>query len=242
MDMLRLLLLLSELTLLFFISRWLTQSVFALCLLLFRARPVAVTIITILNYPGTVVHELSHLFTAEVLGVRTGKLTLVPESIQEDEVKAGSVMIAATDPFRLYLIGLAPIVTGLLTLTVLSYALFQYVPYWGDPPAGEAGWAIWGYVGGVYLLLAVSNAMFSSTEDLKGFIPFIITLAILAVAAYFAGFRVGITGPALNVATQILDALTKSLGIVLAVNIAGIILTNLLIILTEKLTRRKLLR
>jgi hypothetical protein len=84
--------------------------------------------------------------------------------------------------------------------------------------------------------------MFSSTEDLKGFIPFIITLAILAVAAYFAGFRVGITGPALNVATQILDALTKSLGIVLAVNIAGIILTNLLIILTEKLTRRKLLR
>ncbi len=233
--MLRLILLLTQLTILFFISRWLTQSLFELCILLFRARSVAITIITVLNYPGTVIHELSHMITAEVLGVRTGKLTLVPESIADDEVKTGSVMIAKTDPFRLYLIGLAPIVTGLAAITAISYTLFQYVPFWGE-------WAAWGYVGSVYLLLALSNAMFSSTEDLKGFLPFIITLGILATAAYFAGFRVGITGPALAVFTSILDALTKSLGIVLAVNIAGIILTKLLTILIEKLTGIKFLR
>jgi hypothetical protein len=229
------LLLVVELILLFFLSQWLTQSVFDLSLLIFRARSVAITIITILNFPGTVVHELSHLFTAEVLGVRTGKLTLVPESIQSNEIKAGSVMISASDPFRRYLIGLAPILTGLAAITVLSYALFQYVPHWGN-------WTNWGYVGGAYLLLAFGNAMFSSTEDLKGFIPFIVTLGIMASAAYVAGLRVGITGSALNVATQILDALTKSLGIVLVLNIAGIILTKGLMLLTEKLTRRKLYR
>lgn len=231
--MILLILLVAELFILFFLSRRLTQSVFDLSMLLFRARPIAIMIITILNFPGTVVHELSHMFTAEVLGVRTGKLILVPEGIQGDEIKAGSVMIAASDPFRRYIIGVAPILTGLAAITVLSYALFQYVPQWGDM-------ANWGYVGGAYLLLALSNAMFSSAEDLKGFIPFIVTLAIMAAAAYVAGFRVGLTGPALSVATQILDALTKSLGIVLALNSIGIILTKLLIILTEKLTRRKL--
>ena len=229
--MILLLLLFTELFILFFISQRLTQSIFDLCILLFRVRSVAITIITILNFPGTVIHELSHLFTAELLGVRTGKLTLVPESIQTDEVKAGSVMIASSDPFRRYVIGLAPIVTGLVSITALSYFLSQqYYPitiltilYF-------------------YLLLAISNAMFSSTEDLKGFLPFIITLGIMTGAAYFAGFRVGITGPALSVAIKILDALTKSLGIVLALNIVGIILTRWLIFLTEKLTRRKILR
>jgi hypothetical protein len=233
--MLLLVLLFAELFILFFLSQRLTQSAYNLCILLFRARSVAITIITILNFPGTVVHELSHLFTAEVLGVHTGKLTLVPDNIQNNEVKAGSVMIAASDPFRRYLIGLAPLFTGMIAITALSYALFQYVPRWGEG-------TIWGYVGVGYLLLALSNAMFSSEEDLKGFIPFIITLGIMAGAAYVAGFRIGITGPALSVTTQIFDALTKSLGIVLALNIIGLLLTKLLIFLTEKLTRRKLYR
>ena len=122
--MILLLLLFAELFFLFFLSQRLTQSVFDLCILLFRSRSVAITIITIINFPGTVIHELSHLFTAEILGVRTGKLTLVPDFIQKDQIKAGSVMIAATDPFRRYLIGLAPMVTGLVAISALSYSLF----------------------------------------------------------------------------------------------------------------------
>jgi hypothetical protein len=227
--MILLLLLFAELFFLFFLSQRLTQSVFDLCILLFRSRSVAITIITIINFPGTVIHELSHLFTAEILGVRTGKLTLVPDFIQKDQIKAGSVMIAATDPFRRYLIGLAPMVTGLVAISALSYSLFT-IPY-----------SLFTY-GILYLLFAVSNAMFSSTEDLKGFIPFIITLGIMAAGAYVAGFRVGITGPALSVSVQIFDALTKSLGIVLALNSAGLLIAKLLISLTEKLTRRKLVR
>ena len=236
--MILLLLLFAELFFLFFLSQWLTQSVYALCLLIFRARSVAITIITILNFPGTVIHELSHLFTAEVLGVRTGKLTLVPESIERDpstplgtKIKAGSVMIAGSDPFRRYIIGLAPVVTGLVSITALSYFLSQqYYPI--------TLLTIFYF----YLLLAISNAMFSSAEDLKGFLPFIITLCIMAGAAYIAGLRIGITGPALAISTRILDALTKSLGIVLALNISGLLVSKLLISLTEKLTRRKIIR
>ena len=229
--MLLLILLLTEFTILFFLSQSLTQSLFELCLLLFRSRSVAITIITILNFPGTVIHELSHLFTAEILGVRTGKLTLVPESIQENEIKAGSVEIAQTDPFRRYLIGLAPVFIGLISVTVLSYFLSQQFS-----PVTLLTILYF------YLLLTIGNAMFSSAEDLKGFIPFILTLGIMAAGAYYAGFRVGLTGPAFSVATTILQALTKSLGGVLALNLVGILLTKLLILLVSTLTRRKIYR
>src|SRR5258706_13434406 len=119
----QLLLLAGELIVLYFISQRLTQAVYNLTYLLFQARSIAVTVVTLVSFPGTVIHELSHLFTAEILGVHTGKLTLVPENIAEEEVKAGSVMIAHSDPFRRYAIGLAPIFSGLLAITTLSYFL-----------------------------------------------------------------------------------------------------------------------
>src|SRR5947209_5745118 len=105
----QLLAIIAELIGIYVLSRALTQTIFNLTYLLTRARSIAVTLITLLNFPGTVIHELAHLFTAEILGVHTGKLSLVPESIAEPNIKAGSVMIAATDPFRRYAIGLAPV-------------------------------------------------------------------------------------------------------------------------------------
>ena len=223
-----------ELTLLFFLSGWLIQTVFELCLRLFHARSVAIMILTLLNFPGTVIHELSHLFTAEILGVRTGKLTLVPDSIQGNEIQVGSVMIAASDPFRRYLIGLAPIVAGLLAITTLSYFLQGLwtgvvntkTSVFSNPNTIYA-------ILNTYLLIAVSNAMFSSSEDLKGFLPFLLTLAIIVGAAYMAGLRIGLTGAALSVAMQILDGLTKSLGIVIVLNILSLVFTKLCLLLTQ---------
>jgi len=224
------LLLFGELLFLYLLAARLTQAIYDLTMLLTRSRAVAVTVVTLLAFPGTVIHELSHLFTAEVLGVRTGKLTLVPESIREEEVKTGSVMIAATDPFRRYTIGLAPVFAGLMAITALSYLLSLSTTY--DLLS----------IFYFYLLFAVSNSMFSSREDLKGFIPFILTLTILIAAAYIAGIRVGLTGPILAFVIKILDALTKSLGVVLALNIIGLLLVNALIAATARLTHRTLHR
>jgi len=210
--MMLLLLLFGELAALYILSGALTQAGFELLLRLTRSRTIAVTAVTLIVFPGTVIHELSHLFTAEILGVKTGKLTLVPENIREEEIKAGSVMIARSDPFRRYLIGLAPVVAGLVAVTTLSLG-------WGF-------WGVWGNVGILYILFSVSSSMFSSKEDLKGFIPFAVTLAIMIGAAYFAGLRIGLTGPALSVTEKILTALTKSLGLVVGINLAGLILTK----------------
>src|SRR3989344_4103040 len=105
-----------ELIVLGFVSHWLMQSFYTLVMLLTRTRSLAVTFVSFLLFPGTVVHELSHLFTAEILGVRTGKLTLAPESIRSEEIQAGSVAIAKTGPFRRAFIGLAPFFVGIASL------------------------------------------------------------------------------------------------------------------------------
>ncbi len=239
----QLLLLAGELILLYVLSRRLTQAVYDITYLLFRARSVAIMVVTLLSFPGTVIHELSHLFTAEILGVHTGKLTLVPENIAEEEIKAGSVMIAQSDPFRRYAIGLAPIFTGLIGITALSYflpSLWNNVTQSGIPILSNPNSYLLLLI--AYLLFAVSNSMFSSPEDLKGFVPFGITVAIMIAAAYIAGIRIGLQGVALEFATKILDALVKSLGVVLAFNIIGLLTMKVLIVLTEKTTKRRIIK
>src|SRR3989304_8777043 len=112
---------LLELMVLLALSRSLLRSIFELLLLLTRSRTLAVTAITLSLFPGTVSNELAHVFTAEVLGVKTGRLNLAPDTISPDEVHAGSVAIGHSDPFRRYLIGLAPVFVGLLILVAISY-------------------------------------------------------------------------------------------------------------------------
>ncbi len=213
-------LLIGELVILFFLSQWLTKALFDVFLLCFRSRSVSLSMLLFLLFPGTVVHELSHLFTAEILRVPTGKLTLVPEIMRDNNVRSGSVMIGESDPFRRYAIGLAPLFWGIIVLAAISYFLpgliesvfASGIPFWENVDF------YWLLVAG-YALFAVSNSMFSSAEDLAGFVPFALVIGGIATAAYFYGLRFTLTGAALDIALNTLGTLTRSLGIVLGVNI-----------------------
>ena len=233
-----LLVLLAELSLLYFFSRWVTMGLFDLFLLMFRTRSVATAFILILEFPGTVVHELSHLFTAEILGVHTGKLRLEPESIRGENITAGSVTIAESDPFRRYLIGLAPMFSGIIILTAISFflpglinsAFQQGIPFYQNPQ-------FYVLLATGYLLFAASNTMFPSPQDLNGFLPFMIAIAVFVTALYFIGFRLVITGVILETETNILTTLVKSLGVVLGINAGLLILTKIITYLLTKIFR-----
>lgn len=223
------LLLILELILLYILSRRVIQTVFTVLFVLTRSRTVGVWIVTIIFFPGTIVHELAHLFTAEILGVHTGKLTLIPESLEGTEIKAGGVMIAETDPLRRTLIGLSPVYVGIIVLTALSYFI-------RPPLAALQGVALSNMFSSpslyilffiLYSLFAVSNSMFSSKEDMKGVLPFAITAAIFLIAGYFAGLRIGITGQLLTGLNLVTEALVRSLGVVIAVNLAVLATTSL---------------
>lgn len=228
----QLIVLIIELVILFFLSQGLTQSLFLLYALFFRSKKVAVTIITLLVFPGTVIHELSHLFTAEILGVHTGKIDLVPEFIDKDSLKTGSVAIAQTGPFRKALIGLAPVGAGLIALTAIAYFLSTTWPQvmidWQNGVMFSQ-FALYLLLILLYLVFAISNSMFSSPQDLKGTLPVAILIVLLLAGAWFAGFRLTITGAALNVLNSILTALVQSIGLVLGVNLVLYLLSIILV-------------
>lgn len=222
----------AEITALFFISQALIKTLFRLLDRIFRNRMVSVSFITAILFPGTVIHELSHLFTAEVLGVRTGTLSLIPEPLGNGEIKTGSVMIQKTDPFRRYIIGLAPTFVGLPTLMALAWWIHLLVPQvTAVIQAGtvftEAPIYLLALAG--YLVFVISNSMFSSAQDLKDFLPFAMTVILFVLAGYLTGIRIELSGIALRVVAQIVITLSKSLAVVLALNIILLLFTQMIL-------------
>lgn len=250
-------LLIIEFVILLILANRLHKHLYTLFLRLFRVRSIAVSIVTAIMFPGTVIHELAHLFAAEILGVHTGKLTLVPESIRETEVQTGSVMIAQTGPFRRFLIGLAPLFIGIASITTLSYLLKGQLSAAGrrisvfqqfDTPPTRFATASANLDGQtsttmviillVYLLFTIGNSMFPSKPDLKGVPAVGITIIVLLIGAYLAGIRLGLTGQAGQIVQSAILSLNGSIGIVLAIN--GVILLAIKLILL--LFRGRLLR
>ncbi len=210
----------AEFILLFALSRALTKKLFQFFFLLFRGKSIAIMLVSLLHFPGTVVHELAHLFTAAVLGVPVGKLNLIPEPIRGERIEMGSVMIGKTDPFRRYAIGLAPVFAGILILSALSAFFPQLInksihtdnlPFWQNL-------SVYLLILVSYLVYAISNSMFSSKEDLEGFVPFALALVVIIGALYFIGIRIGFPDALIGFANTILATLVQALGIVLIIN------------------------
>lgn len=166
----------SELILLFFLSRKLVNCLAQIIYKFTRSHRAVVHILAILFLPGTILHELAHLLFAGVMMVPVGELNVVPE-IEESGVKLGSVQIAKTDPFRRMIVGVAPVILGM----ILIFAIFLLVKI------GVAPW--WQVILALYFIFEISNTMFSSKKDIEGSILFVVLILALSVvilaALYF---------------------------------------------------------
>ncbi len=232
-----------ELIILWLLSRRLSQNLFISIFLLTKSRPFAISVLSLIFFPGTVIHELAHLFTAEILGVRTSGLTLVPESIEQKDVRTGSVSIAQSDPIRRALIGIAPIFAGLGLLGVLSYFLPGILEQVQLDIANNilfTSYSVYTLIVMVYALFAVSNTMFSSPEDMEGFWPVVGVITLLATAMYIAGIRIHLTDQTLIKLTVFLQSTAVNMGYIGAFNVCLFFLSKGLIRMVEKLTKRKL--
>ncbi len=122
-----------------------------------------------LLFPGIFLHELSHWLAAMLLGVRRYRFALWPRR-SGGQIRLGAVELAEADPFRMSLIGAAPLLAGLGLIAALSGR-------WPDAsPSGMGPWAsAWSALQGLfhrewggatlYLLFAVGNAMWPSPSD-----------------------------------------------------------------------------
>ena len=104
-------------------ARWfLAKQILLLGHHLFKSQRVGLFFYILLFFPGTVIHELSHLSFAKLLGLKTAGIHLWTEKIDYDE-PLGFVEVESGKPFRLTFVGIAPLIVGLIVLIATIYYL-----------------------------------------------------------------------------------------------------------------------
>lgn len=136
---------------------------------IFKEHDTMIWWLSFLFLPGTFLHEIGHLLFAEFLFVRTDDLNVIPQILSDGMIKLGGVQIEHTDKIRRTIIGLAPILFGVLLLSLGTYFRLQLIDNW------------YYLVFYGYLLIQITHTMFSSKKDLEGVVWGILLMAILFV-------------------------------------------------------------
>ena len=199
-------------------------------LLMFGATRPGIIFYSIIFLPGTIIHELSHWIVAEVLQVRTGTISIFPDLESEGEgvsQRLGSVATERTDPFRGFLIGLAPFISGLAILAVLG-RLLQIG--WG----GEYLWWQLGLI--IYGIMVTGNTMMISDSDRRTW-PFIIILFLLIIiflSTYYPTLFLGKTSLINGVLVPVNQVLGMTAGLNLVMIVGSYGLRRLIEVVTRK--------
>lgn len=167
--------------LLYLSSRALTNNLIRFFIRLTKSPNKAAHLLFFIFLPGIFLHEFSHILTAEFLRVPTGHLSLKPH-LKHNQLRLGSAQIAATDPFRLTLIGSAPFIIGILILwAILTLGLNINLSTINLPTLKHTLQAPY-YIllPSLYFLITITNTMFSSPSDLQAAgMPLILILILL---------------------------------------------------------------
>ena len=122
--------LLIALVLLVFLQRSLHREIQAVFLIITRRPGLTQSIFALIFLPGVFLHELSHFLAAKLLGVRTGKFSLIPQAQPNGKLRLGYVETASGGFVRDALIGAAPLVTGSLIVAYLAIYQLHLLPLW----------------------------------------------------------------------------------------------------------------
>jgi len=186
------LLLLAELFvvlgLLLWADRWLHRRLQGVMYLLAGDEEIALWLYAIILFPGVLLHELSHALSAAIVGVKIGRINILPRKVGK-RIQLGFVPVQETDFLRASFIGAAPLFCGGLAVIALGYSVFGAPEVvaalatqdWVAALRGLAeafrapdAW-IW-----AYLVFAIGNTMLPSRSDIHAW-PFLGFLAVVLV-------------------------------------------------------------
>lgn len=195
------------------------QSIF---LLITRRGEIALALFSLLFVPGVLLHELSHYLIARVLGVQTGRFSLMPQTQSNGRLQLGFVETAPTDLLRDALIGAAPLLVGGLFVTYAGLARLGFGSLWDGLLSGN-GVVFWQALQALperpdfwvwfYLAFTVSSTMLPSASDRRAWQPLALVIGVLLLVVLVAGagpWLLEHLAPPLNLA---LRALAGVLGI-----------------------------
>lgn len=161
------------LIMLFGVSTLLTKTISFFVIKVTRNPFLAIQSLAILFLPGVIIHELAHWLVASILLVPTGTIEFLPQ-VEGDRVKLGSVQVAKTDIFRMFFIGIAPVIVGTGVLLLLFWFLSPtIIPF------------TFKTVIFFYIIFEIGNTMFSSKKDVEGVVGFTILLVFVVAFLFF---------------------------------------------------------
>ena len=232
----------STLVLLLLIERWIHRHLQGVAMLMTGDRDLAVVLYALPLLPGVLLHELSHALAAVVLRVRIGRIS-VRLKLSGRHIRLGFVPVERADPVRASLIGLAPLLTGSATILLIGTRVFLAGEMGSALATGDWASAATGLVRAfeasdawiwAYIVFSVSNTMLPSRSDRQAWVPVILFVLLLGMAAWGVGL-----GPALveSLAEPFVIAL-RWLATMCTLALAFDLPFALLILLGEKLLDR----
>jgi hypothetical protein len=152
---------------LYFASRHTINEIFYFFYCLIGNKKISFWLISIIFFPGTLIHELSHFFLAMILFLPLVGLDIFPK-FEGQSIKLGSVHYVKKDFLRGFIVGIAPFFGAILFFWLISHLPMNLFSY--------------------YLIFVVSSTMFSSKKDLEDLL-YLIPLTLI-IAAIFYVFNV----------------------------------------------------
>lgn len=211
------------------VQRWLHRELQALLLLLTRRHDLALGLFSLFFFPGVVLHESSHFVVARLLGVRTGRFSLLPKLTEDGKLRLGYVETEQAGLIADAIIGTAPLLIGGAVIAFLGSTCLGLSPLaallrqqaWGAffqglliVPQRNDFW-LW-----FYLAFTVSSTMLPSASDRHSWLPVSLGLGVILVVSLIAGAGPWILqtlGPGLN---QALLGVALIFGISLTLHLA----------------------
>jgi hypothetical protein len=178
------------------LQRGLHREIQSIFLLITRRVDISYVIFSLLFSPGVFLHETSHFIMARLVGVRTGKFSLLPKPLEDGRLQLGYVETASTDLFRDALIGAAPLLTGgafviyagiyhLNVVTILeglqSGTATEIIAALTRSMSGADFW-VW-----FYLTFTVSSTMLPSASDRRAWRPLVLIGVLIVGITLLAG-------------------------------------------------------
>ncbi len=179
-----------------FLQRLLHRDLQAIFYMLTRHEGLTYGIFALIFFPGVLLHETSHYVMARLLGVPTGRFSILPKALNDGTLRLGYVETGRSDVVRGTLIGAAPLFSGLLFLAYVGGWHLYLFPLWDFLQAGRYSlfWQGVLLLPGVqdfclwfYLSFVVSSTMLPSASDRHAWRSFGLLLGVLLALVIFIG-------------------------------------------------------
>ena len=178
------------------LQRLLHREIQAVFLILTRDTRFTMGIFSILFLPGVFLHEFSHFVMAKLLGVRTGRFSIFPQSLPDGRLQLGYVETVRADAVRDSLIGAAPLIVGTLFVAYVAIYHLQMRVLWDVFRNGQFN-LFWMGIRALpkvpdfylwfYLAFAVSSTMMPSESDRHAWLELLISIGVLLIIALLVG-------------------------------------------------------